>query len=178
MSLIYLKQARQADLPAIMVILNQAKAQLKADGSPQWQDGYPDEAALTQDISAQQCWLLMVGSEIAGTATMIIGNDPNYLAIENGAWQNTTDPYATIHRIAIGSQFGGQHLSHYFFSDLISLAYARGVRNFRIDTHELNKRMQAVVTSFGYQYRGKIYVDEPAENHEDNARRAYELNLK
>lgn len=37
--------------------------------------------------------------------------------------------------------------------------------------------MQAVVTSFGYQYRGKIYVDEPAEDHEDNARRAYELNL-
>ena len=71
----------------------------------------------------------------------------------------------------------GQHLSHYFFSNLISAAYRDGIRNFRIDTHDLNKRMQAIVTSFGYAFRGKIYVDEPAENPEDNARRAYELNL-
>lgn len=177
MSLIYIKRATQAALPTIMQIIDHAKAQLKADGSPQWQDGYPDAATLTQDISAQQCWLLMVDGQIAGTATMIIGNDANYREILNGDWQNTTDPYATVHRIAIGAGFGGQHLSHFFFSNLISQAYRDGIRNFRIDTHDLNKRMQAVVTGLGYQYRGKIYVDEPAENHEDNARRAYELNL-
>ena len=177
MSLVYIKRATLTALPQIMAIIDHAKAQLKADGSPQWQDGYPDTATLTQDISAQQCWLLMVDDQIAGTATMITGNDANYREIQNGAWINTTDPYATVHRIAIGPGFGGQHLSHYFFSNLISQAYRDGVRNFRIDTHDLNKRMQAVVTSLGYQYRGKIYVAEPAKDPEDNARRAYELNL-
>jgi len=177
MSLIYIKRATPAALPAIMTIIDHAKAQLKADGSPQWQDGYPDTATLKRDIAAQQCWLLMVGDAIAGTATVVVGDDANYHEILNGAWQNNVDPYATIHRIAIGDGFGGQHLSHFFFSNLISAAYRDGIRNFRIDTHELNKRMQAIATKFGYQYRGTIYVDEPAVNHEDNARRAYELNL-
>ncbi|MCW3779225.1 GNAT family N-acetyltransferase [Levilactobacillus namurensis] len=177
MSLIYIERATLAALPDIMAIIDSAKALLKADGSPQWQDGYPDTDTLKRDIAAQQCWLLMVDGKIAGTATMVVADDPNYHQIYNGAWQNTTDPYATIHRIAIGAGFGGQHLSHYFFSNLISAAYRDGIRNFRIDTHDLNKRMQAIVTSFGYAFRGKIYVDEPAENPEDNARRAYELNL-
>ena len=35
MSLIYLRQATLADLPAIMPIIANAKALLKADGSPQ-----------------------------------------------------------------------------------------------------------------------------------------------
>lgn len=177
MSLIYIKRATLAELPAVMAIIKQAQALLKADHSPQWQNGYPDEATLHADIMTQQCWVLMVGEQVAGTATMIVADDPNYQDITNGQWQNTTDPYATIHRIAIGKDFGGQHLSHFFFSNLISAAYNTGIRNFRIDTHNLNKRMQAIATGFGYQYRGKIYVSEPATNHEDNARRAYELNL-
>ncbi len=44
----------------------------------------------------------MVDDVIAGTATMIVGNDGNYTEIWDGAWHNEVDPYATIHRIAIG----------------------------------------------------------------------------
>ncbi len=177
MSLIYIKRATLKELPEIMAIIQEAKDLLKADHSPQWQSGYPDTQALHNDIMAQQCWLLMVGDQIAGTATMIVADDPNYQEIFNGQWHNTTDPYATIHRIAISKAFGGQHLSHFFFSNLITVATNAGIRNFRIDTHALNKRMQALATGFGYEYRGKIYVDEPAADHEENARRAYELNL-
>ncbi|WP_369833156.1 GNAT family N-acetyltransferase [Companilactobacillus pabuli] len=92
-------------------------------------------------------------------------------------WQNNTDPYATIHRIAINPDYAGQHLGKIFISNLISYSYQNGIRNFRIDTHQLNKRMQALAKSSGYVHRGKIYVSEPAVNHEDNARLAFELNL-
>ncbi|WP_203637734.1 GNAT family N-acetyltransferase [Levilactobacillus wangkuiensis] len=173
MSLIYLKRATAADVPAIMPIIANAKALLKADGSPQWQDGYPDEAAIRRDIMAQQSWLLMVDGQVAGTAAQVVGDDPNYHEIDGEGWHNTTAPYATIHRIALSAGFAGQHLSHYFFSNLISQAYQEGVRNFRIDTHAMNQRMQAIAGSLGYQYRGEIRVDEPG----DNLRHAYELNL-
>ena len=119
----------------------------------------------------------MVAGNVAGTATLIVADDPNYHEITNGHWVNTTDPYATIHRIAISTAHAGEHLGKLFVSNLISHSYQNGIRNFRIDTHELNQRMQVLATSTGYEHRGKIYVDEPAENHEDNARRAYELNL-
>ncbi|KRO04700.1 acetyltransferase [Levilactobacillus paucivorans] len=173
MSLIFIKRATRRDLSTIMALIDHAKEQLKAAGSPQWQDGYPDLATLTADVDAQHCWLLDVDGQVAGTATMIIGDDPNYQHIEDGQWQNNQEPYATIHRIAIGPGFRGQHLSHYFFSNLISAAYREGVRNFRVDTHQQNQQMQAIATTFGYKYRGTIYVDDGP----NGARRAYELNL-
>jgi len=174
MSLIFIKRATLRDLPAIMAIIDHAKAQLKAAGSPQWQDGYPDAAALKKDVDGQQCWLLVVDGQVAGTATMIIGDEPSYVNIEDGQWQNNQDPYATIHRIAIGAGFGGQHLSHYFFSNLISQAYHEGVRNFRMDTHAQNQQLQAIARSFGYKHRGTIYVTEQTS---DASRLAFELNL-
>jgi N-acetylglutamate synthase-like GNAT family acetyltransferase len=42
MSNIYVRKAQLQDLPAIMKIIDNAKALLKADGSPQWQDGSPE----------------------------------------------------------------------------------------------------------------------------------------
>lgn len=177
MSLKYIRRATHTDLPAIMAIIDKAKAMLKADGSPQWQDGYPDTVTLQRDIAAQTCWVLMVDGQVAGTATTIVADDPNYRDITQGHWVNTVDPYMTIHRIAIGPDFAGQHFSSLFLSNLVSQFYQQGIRNFRIDTHALNQRMQHLAESFGYQHRGKIYVDEPAQNHEDNARLAYELNL-
>lgn len=177
MSLTYSRRATPSELPAIMAIIDHAKAMLKADGSPQWQDGYPDQATLKRDIAAQTCWLLLVDGQVAATATAIVADDPNYHEITQGHWANPVDPYMTIHRTAIGADFAGQHLSRLFLSNLISHFYQQGIRNFRLDTHALNQRMQGLAESFGYQHRGKIYVDEPAANHEDNARLAYELNL-
>ncbi|GEO46310.1 GNAT family N-acetyltransferase [Companilactobacillus kimchii] len=177
MSSIYIKRAQITDLNEIMNIISQAQVMLKADGSPQWQSGYPDTTTLKNDIMAQQCWVLMVDNKIAGTATLIVADDPNYREITDGQWENNTDPYATIHRIAISSDFVGQHLGKIFISNLISQSYQNGIHNFRIDTHKLNKRMQHLATSTGYVHRGKIYVSEPAANHEDNARLAFELNL-
>ncbi|KRO00749.1 GNAT family N-acetyltransferase [Companilactobacillus kimchiensis] len=177
MSSIYIKRAQVSDLKEITNIIKQAQAMLKADGSPQWQSGYPDTATLRNDIMAQQCWLLMVDGKVAGTATLIVADDPNYRVITDGQWQNNIEPYATIHRIALNADYAGQHLSKFFISNLISQAYQNGISNFRIDTHKMNKRMQALATSAGYIHRGKIYVDEPAADHEDNARLAFELNL-
>ncbi|HCD08659.1 GNAT family N-acetyltransferase [Companilactobacillus crustorum] len=177
MSSIYIRHAQISDLKKIMNIISQAQAMLKADGSPQWQSGYPNIDTLKGDIMAQQCWVLMVDNQVAGTATLIVADDPNYREITDGSWKNTTDPYATIHRIAISSDYAGQHLGKFFISNLISQAYQNGIHNFRIDTHQLNKRMQHLATNSGYIHRGKIYVDEPAANHEDNARLAFELNL-
>ncbi|AYE39203.1 GNAT family N-acetyltransferase [Companilactobacillus zhachilii] len=172
MALIYMRKAEVSDIDAIMEIINEAKALLKADGSPQWQDGHPNKEMLLADIEHGFARVLIVDGNVAGTATLMTTADPNYAKIE-GAWHDTVDTYGTIHRIAISSQYRGMKLSKFFFSNLISDTYAQGIYHMRIDTHKLNQRMQHLVKEFGFEYTGIIYVPDAI----DGKRLAYELNM-
>ena len=95
-----LAPATTADVLAVLEIINHAKAFLKAAGSTQWQSGYPNADTITTDIANEVGWVLKADHQVVGYAAVIVGEDPNYQEID-GAWQNTTAPYATIHRITI-----------------------------------------------------------------------------
>lgn len=172
MALIYTRKAETTDIDDMMAIIDEAKALLKADGSTQWQDGHPDKELLLADIKKGFARVLIVDGQVAGTATLMSTPDPCYKEIE-GAWQDNEDPYATIHRIAISAKFRGMKLSKFFFSNLISDAYAQGLHHMRIDTHKMNQRMQNLVKEFGFEYTGIIYVEDAV----DGKRLAYELNM-
>lgn len=174
MSLIYARPATATDLPAIMTIIEEARAFLKASGSSQWQGEYPNRATIEDDLANGNAWVLVVDQQVAAYAAAVVGVEPTYLKIEEGAWANDDAPYATIHRLAISSAYRGQHLANYFLSNLISLQLAAGVRNFRIDTSRHNQVVQHLADSHRFDYRGIIYVDEDPV---DKSRLAYELNL-
>ncbi|WP_283679210.1 GNAT family N-acetyltransferase [Lentilactobacillus sp. Marseille-Q4993] len=173
MPTIYVRKATPNDIPAIMSIINQAKALLKADGSPQWQDGHPNLEMITEDIEAERNWLLIVDGKVAGTAVLLTTPDPNYRVIKNGSWANDDEKYAAIHRIAVSADYRGHHLAKFFISNLLTVANGMNIHNIRIDTHKLNIRMQNLVTTCGFNQQGIIYVDDK----NDPERLAYELNF-
>lgn len=169
---ISIRRSTTADLDRIMEIVAQAKALLKADGNPQWQDGHPTRQMYATDISQQTNWVLTVGDQIAGTATLQLTSEPTYATID-GAWKRPDDQYATIHRIAISADFRGQHLSNFFLSNLITVGRLQGISNFRLDTHPVNHRVQALAKRFGFEKRGVVQVVDKLDTH----RYAFELNL-
>ena len=168
----YVKQATLSDFNQIMTIIAEAKQLLKAAGSPQWQDGHPNQQQIKQDLKNHQCWILMDSDgTVAGTATLLTTPEPSYKKIE-GAW-HSDEPYATIHRLAIASKYRGHHLAPLYMEHLITIGNFLGFNNFRIDTHELNIGMQKVIKKSGFQPAGIIYVNPTI----DGKRLAYELNL-
>lgn len=167
----YTRLANENDLTEIMAIIGDAKKFLKASGSTQWQGGYPNEEVILDDIKNKNAYVLIAGEKVAGYTAAITGVEPTYQEID-GSW-NKDDLYTTIHRICLSANYQGQGLGKIFLSDIISLQYANGIRNFRVDTHRLNKPMQALAKGNGFKYRGIIMVDEKG----DPKRLAYELNL-
>lgn len=174
MSLIFTRRAQNSDVDKIVQILNDAISFLKESGSSQWQSGYPNRETVEEDIEKQVAWVLTVDNEVAGYAAVVIGREPTYADIE-GKWKNNVDTYATIHRIAVSSKFRGMHLSQFFLSNIISLTYAQGIHNFRIDTSRKNKIVQHIAVSHNFIERGIIQV---TEDPVDSSRIAYELNLR
>lgn len=165
MSLIFTRRVQNSDVDKIVQILNDAISFLK-------ESGYPNRATVEDDIKNGCAWVLTVDNEVAGYAAVVIGREPTYADIE-GKWENNVDTYATIHRIAVASQFRGMHLTQLFLSNIISLTYAQGIHNFRIDTGAKNKIVQHIALSHGFVQRGIIQVDDPI----NPDRLAYELNL-
>lgn len=169
----YLRRAQLQDLPAIMKIIDDAKELLKKNGSPQWQNGYPNQETLTQDIAMQTNWVLINDNKVAATATLQLTPEPTYRNITQGQWQQPDEPYATIHRVAISSNYRGQGLSKLLFSNLLTVGQMQGIKNFRVDTHRSNKAMQHIAENFNFKKRGIIKVNDQ----NDPEQLAYELNL-
>lgn len=169
----YLRRAQLQDLTAIMKIIDDAKELLKKNGSPQWQNGYPNQETLTQDIAMQTNWVLINDNKVAATATLQLTPEPTYRNITQGQWQQPDEPYATIHRVAISSNYRGQGLSKLLFSNLLTVGQMQGIKNFRVDTHRSNKAMQHIAENFNFKKRGIIKVNDQ----NDPERLAYELNL-
>ena len=173
MAEIYLRRAQLQDLPEIMKIIDDAKELLNKNGSPQWQNGYPNQETLTQDIAMQTNWVLINDNKVAATATLQLTPEPTYRNITQGQWQQPDEPYATIHRVAISSNYRGQGLSKLLFSNLLTVGQMQGIKNFRVDTHRSNKAMQHIAENFNFKKRGIIKVNDQ----NDPERLAYELNL-
>ncbi|MGV3201844.1 GNAT family N-acetyltransferase [Limosilactobacillus reuteri] len=173
MAEIYLRRAQLQDLTAIMKIIDDAKELLKKNGSPQWQNGYPDQETFTQDIVMQTNWILINDNKVVTTATLQLTPEPTYRNITQGQWQQPDEPYATIHRVAISSNYRGQGLSKLLFSNLLTVGQMQGIKNFRVDTHRSNKAMQHIAENFNFKKRGIIKVNDQ----NDPERLAYELNL-
>lgn len=99
----YMRKATLEDLDRIWEIVEDARALLKADGSEQWQNGYPTRLTFQQDIEFGNCYLVIAGDRIAGTVTLMPQGDTHYNYIVDGEWAMPGHPFATIHRIAIDS---------------------------------------------------------------------------
>ena len=155
-----IRPADQADLDEIELVYDHARRFMVENGNPtQWNNGYPQRDLLEEDISLSKLYVACKDSRICGVFVYVIGEDPTYGYIENGAWLSDAS-YGTIHRIA--SRESG------LFAAV--LPFCRGkCSHIRIDTHADNKPMQHLVEKFGFQRCGIIYVED------GTPRIAYEL---
>lgn len=168
----YTRLATKNDISNIMLSIDDAIAFLKQSGSTQWQNGYPNQKVIEEDIANKNGYVFVVGNQIASYAAVIEGIEPTYQKID-GSWHNERDPYATTHRICFSSNYQGQGLAKIFISNIVSLELSRGIRNLRVDTHRLNIPMQTLAEHNGFKYRGIIQCNDEV----DPDRLAYELNL-
>jgi RimJ/RimL family protein N-acetyltransferase len=142
-------------LPSLMDMYEKAKQLLKSHGSGQWQNGEPSKQTILQDISVGNLYGLYEGALLIG-ACAIMDKDPSYHFLHEGSWLNQ-DPYLVIHRFVIDASFHNQGLGARFLSLIEQLALDQMVFNIRVDTHELNLPMKALLNKMSYEVRGKVH---------------------
>lgn len=152
------RPAQPGDLEEIMKIIRQAQEYLRSAGIDQWQNGYPSEATIRQDIEQGNSYVLTDNDgSVLGTTVLELDGDPNYDSIYEGAWL-THGSYGAIHRIAVRNQFKGQGLATKIIDAVEHECQQRGIYSLRVDTHKDNQSMQRMLQKNGFQYCGVIYL--------------------
>lgn len=157
------------DKDSIWNIVQQAILRRKADGSNQWQDGYPNKESIENDITNEIGFVLLDNETIIGYCAALINDEPAYSAIE-GKWLTNND-FIVIHRIAINENYLGKGLSGQIIENIENYAKNQNIFSVKVDTNFDNLAMMKIFEKRGYQYCGEVYF-------RGSARRAYEKVLK
>ncbi|MBO7546837.1 MAG: N-acetyltransferase [Bacteroidales bacterium] len=147
------RQARKADLPEIMAVLEAAKGIMRASGNAgQWINGYPSEEVVLEDIAGGCGYVVLADGRLSAYFAFIPSPEPTYAEIFDGAWLDDTLPYHVVHRI------GSYPEVHGIFRAVLDWCFERDP-NIRIDTHEDNRIMQHCILRYGFRYCGIIYLE-------------------
>ena len=152
-----LRTATEADIPAIMKILEAGRGIMLASGNlNQWPQGYPSEEMVRRDIGPGYGKVMEDGGRIVAYFACIPSPDPTYAVIYDGAWEDDEKPYYVVHRIASFPQVHGVFKTMMEYLDALT-------DNIRIDTHKDNKIMQHNLAKYGFKYCGIIHIASGAE---------------
>lgn len=145
-----IRKATLKDLSRVLEIYAYARDFMAKTGNPtQWGDGYPKKELLIDDIDSDQLYVMEENAQVHGVFVFVIGDDPTYEIIEEGAWFDDS-PYGTIHRIAGDGQVKG-------ILQLCVDFCRKQIDTLRIDTHHDNMIMQRAIEKNGFQRCGIIY---------------------
>lgn len=154
---VLIRPAGLEDLPLVMEIYEYARAFMRANGNvTQWVNGYPSEELIRREIQDGHSFVCTDGDgEIVGTFCFILGDDPTYQQIYDGAWLND-EPYGVIHRMGTNGKRKG------IAEACLDWSFQHS-DNIRVDTHRDNLVMQHILEKNGFKRCGIIYVRDGTE---------------
>ena len=164
-----LRKAKTADIPVIWEILQHGIQQRKEDGSEQWQNGYPNEQTVWDDIDKDCACVLVDEDRVIAYAALIKGTEPAYHIID-GEWLNNDD-YITVHRVAASKDAKGKGVGKELFHRIEALCINEKIYNIRVDNRFDNATMLKILERLKYTFCGDIMMN-GAE------RRAYQKELR
>jgi GNAT superfamily N-acetyltransferase len=150
-----LRKAIFSEQHLIWDILQQAIQQRKDDGSDQWQNGYPNEQTVHDDITNGWAYVLVDDTLIVAYAAIIFGIEPAYNDIK-GKWLTHGD-YVVVHRVATSNAAKGKGVATRLFKELEGLCAERKVFSIKVDTNFDNVPMMKILDKLNYTYCGEIF---------------------
>ncbi len=164
-----LRKADLSEVIPIWEILQQAIEQRRQDGSDQWQNGYPNQQTVYDDITNGYGYVITDNGLIIAYAAIIFGIEPAYNEIK-GKWLTNGD-YVVVHRVATSNSVKGQGVASKLFMLLEDLSIEQNIFSIKVDTNFDNIPMLKILERLGYSYCGEIFFNAAS-------RKAFEKVLK
>lgn len=164
-----LRKSHHSEIDFIWEILQSAIARRKAEGSKQWQDGYPNPEVLKSDFQKNASYVFTFNEEIIGYCAVLINDEPAYQELQ-GQWLSESD-FIVLHRIAIAEKYLGKGFAKQMMEHVEKLALSQKIYSIKADTNFDNLAMLHLFNKLGYSYCGEVHF-------RGSPRKAFEKLLK
>ena len=152
-----IRLASLADVASIMNIVRSAQLALRGLDIDQWQDGYPTQDIIEADISMGVGYVACDDNGVVvGYAAIVVDGEPAYHQSEFVEW-HTDDDYVVVHRLCVDASARRKGVAVSLMEYAANHARKQGINTFRIDTHEGNIYMRAMLAKLGFEYCGIVF---------------------
>lgn len=156
------RRSVKSDIRHIMKIIKEAQQYFKEEGINQWQNNYPNEDVIYNDIENKESYVIEEDGNIIATIVISFKKEENYNNIYNGQWV-TEGECGVIHRIAIDNRYKGLGYSNNLIKYVEDVCKAKEVESIKVDTHEENIPMQKLLKKNGFIYCGIIFLEDKSK---------------
>lgn len=146
------RSAREEDLPAVIDIFFGAVRFMRSKGIEQWDELYPDQAILSEDICRKEMFLLEEDG-IPVSAFVLNGEQME----EYGAvpWKFSGQNVRVIHRLCVDASKQGRGLGKLSLLCAEEILRGRGCGVVRLDAYSKNPAALRLYESSGYRRAGE-----------------------
>ncbi|MDR0898723.1 MAG: GNAT family N-acetyltransferase [Oscillospiraceae bacterium] len=148
------RKAVASDLPAILAIYKNAIDSLNSQGIAQWDEIYPDEAIITEDVENGFSYVRIVDEQIASVFAVNQSYDPEY---ESGNWRYPEASFAVIHRLCVSPSFQHRGIGHRTMLAAEAVIKSMQIDTVRLDAFSQNPAALKMYGRLGYQEAGTVY---------------------
>lgn len=146
-------RACQNDLASLMNLYHAAIQHMDAHKIFQWDEIYPDEQIIREDIASGLMTVGRVDGNIAVAFSLETCTEGEY---EPAAWHYLEPRFVVLHRLCVHPDFQGRGLAREAMDYLEQLVLQRGIYAIRLDAFSCNPAALHLYDSRGYEKAGEI----------------------
>ena len=158
------RKATNNDLKEIVSLYNDSILQLDNYGINQWDEIYPNQDVIKEDINKKQMYVGAINSSIAVTFVLNEETDEEY---KSGKWHNSTDPYKVVHRLCVNCNLQNKGIGYKTMQHIESFLSSKNIKAIRLDAFsenpyslQLYKRLCYNIVGTAHWRKGVFYLME------------------
>lgn len=147
------RRAGTDDLDALVALYGAAAQDMREKGIDQWDEYYPDQETLTEDVESGDMTLGLLDGALACAYVVNREYDPEY---ELGAWEHTEGDFCVLHRLCVNPEMQGRGLARQAMARMEKTALEQGFDSVRLDVFSQNLHAQRLYERLGYRRTGEV----------------------
>lgn len=141
-------KATELDLKECQNLKNQVVQRLINEGIPIWNDEYPNNDCIKEDVLKGYARILKKEDEIIAFAALMAADEE----FGKGVFEKNT---ASFSRLMVKSTFLHQGIGSYFVNCLTKEAKQMGYKALGILVHDINEKAKTMYAKLGFDFLGK-----------------------